>query len=186
MVLGEYLAPGQRLRYFCQDETRFGLKTLTGKVITSRGVKPIAPVQWGRDNFWLYGAVEPLTGDHFYQDFAHLNHQHFQTFIDQFSQSLGADYAILQVDQAGAHMTDKLRWPENIIPLPQPPHSPELNPIERVWQAIKRHLKGRIFTSLDDLKVMLQAVLDDMTTAETMSLSGYDFILEALFYVASH
>jgi hypothetical protein len=36
------------------------------------------------------------------------------------------------------------------------------------------------------LKVRLQAVLDDMTTAETMSLSGYDFILEALFYVASH
>ncbi len=186
MVLGQYLAPGQQLRYFCQDEARFGLKTLTGKVITSRGVKPIAPAQWGRDNCWLYGVVEPLTGDHFYQDFEHLNHEYFQTFIDQFSQSLGADYAILQVDQAGAHMTDKLRWPENIIPLPQPPHSPELNPIERVWQAIKRPLKGRIFTSLDDLKVTLQAVLDDMTTAETMSLSGYDFILEALFYVASH
>jgi hypothetical protein len=34
---------------------------MTGKVITALGVKPIVPVQWQRDNFWLYGAVEPLT-----------------------------------------------------------------------------------------------------------------------------
>jgi hypothetical protein len=184
--LREYLASGKQLRYFCQDETRLGLKTLTGKVITNRGVKPITPVQWGRDNFWLYGVVEPLTGDHLYQEFAHLNHEHFQTFINQFSAALGSDYAILQIDQARAHTTDKICWPENVIPLPQPPHSPELNPIERVWQAIKRHLKGETFESLDALAERLQSILDNMTKQETMSLSGYDFILEALFYAASH
>jgi transposase len=61
-----------------------------------------------------------------------------------------------------------------------------LNPIERVWQAIKRHLKGETFASLDALATRLQSILDSMTKQETMSLSGYDFILEALFYAASH
>ncbi len=32
---------GKRLRYLYQNETRLGLKTETGRVITARGVKPI-------------------------------------------------------------------------------------------------------------------------------------------------
>ncbi|QLE42091.1 winged helix-turn-helix domain-containing protein [Nostoc sp. C052] len=62
--LEKHLAPGKCVRYLCQDETRVGLKTLTGKVITASGVKPTVEVKWPRENFWIYGAIEPLTGDH--------------------------------------------------------------------------------------------------------------------------
>ena len=34
------------LRYWCQDESRIGLKTGTGKVITACGVKPVGLYQW--------------------------------------------------------------------------------------------------------------------------------------------
>ena len=61
-----HLGRGRTVRYFCEDESRSGLKTLLSPVITLFGVKPIAPVQWSRDNFWLYGAVEPLSGEHFF------------------------------------------------------------------------------------------------------------------------
>lgn len=37
---------GSRVRFFCQDETRIGLKTISGKKITGKGVKPIGQVQW--------------------------------------------------------------------------------------------------------------------------------------------
>ncbi|WP_156120586.1 hypothetical protein [Neosynechococcus sphagnicola] len=47
------------IHYLCQDETRVGLKTQTGKVITAKGVKPKVAVQWGRENFWIYGAIAP-------------------------------------------------------------------------------------------------------------------------------
>ena len=60
----QLLAQNKCVRYLCQDETRVGLKTLTGKVITASGVKPTVEVKWPRDNFWIYGAIEPLTGDH--------------------------------------------------------------------------------------------------------------------------
>jgi hypothetical protein len=55
----KYFAQGRQVRYECQDESRFGLHTLLGRRITLPGVKPVMPVQWPRDNFWLYGAVEP-------------------------------------------------------------------------------------------------------------------------------
>ncbi|WP_414585132.1 hypothetical protein [Scytonema sp. PCC 10023] len=35
------------------------------KVITAAGVKPTVSVKWQRDNFWIYGAIAPLTGKHF-------------------------------------------------------------------------------------------------------------------------
>ncbi|WP_445243719.1 MULTISPECIES: transposase [unclassified Microcoleus] len=41
--------------------------------------------------------------------------------------------------------------PENLIPVCQPSHSPELNPIERVWEYIKQQLVGEVFTTLEQL-----------------------------------
>lgn len=99
LALQNLFGKGKRLRYLCQDETRLGLKSETGKVITAKGIKPIAPVQWQRDNFWVYGVVEPLSGWHFEQEFPHLNSEHFQAFLDALSQSLGEDVALMQLDK---------------------------------------------------------------------------------------
>lgn len=54
--MSNHFALGREVRYFCSDESRWGLKTHPGRVITADGVKPIASVQWPRENFWLYGA----------------------------------------------------------------------------------------------------------------------------------
>ncbi|NES69763.1 MAG: hypothetical protein F6K24_33375 [Okeania sp. SIO2D1] len=184
---------GQRLRYLCQDETRLGLKTETGKVIMAKGVKPTAPVIWKRDNFWLYGVVEPLSGWHFSQEYDRLNTERFQQFINAVGAQLGEDMAVIQLDQAGAHVTSALRWPDNLIPVCQPAHSPELNPIvcvafrrKRVWQFIKQQLKGEVFLTLGELRSRLHQVLQLFTPEQISSLSSYNFILEALFYAASH
>ena len=99
---------------------------------------------------------------------------------------MGEDIALLQMDQAGAHVTSALQWPENLIPVCQPAHSPELNPIERVWEFIKQQLKGEVFTTLQELRERLQQVLEKITPEQICSLSSYNFILEALFYAASY
>lgn len=173
------------MRYLCQDETRLGLKSQTGKVITAFGVKPVVPVRWQRDNFWLYGVVEPLSGWHFTQEYPHLDTEHFQQFIDALSEQLGEDIAVIQLDQAGAHVTSALGWAENLIPLCQPAHSPELNPIERVWQFIKAQLKGEDFVTLEQLRARLTHILAQITPERIISLSSYDFLLSALFCAAS-
>lgn len=106
--------------------------------------------------------------------------------MDWLSQQLGEDWAILQVDQAPAHMTNAICWLENIIPLVQPAHSPELNPIERFWKLLKQPLKNQIFPSLQALRERVQKLFEQLPLEQVMSVSSYNFILEALFYAASH
>jgi hypothetical protein len=47
----------------------------------------------------------------------------------------GAHAAIL-VDQAGWHLSGKLRIPSNITLIPLPAKCPELNPQENIWQTV--------------------------------------------------
>jgi putative transposase len=61
-------------------------------------------------------------------------------------------HAVVIVDQAGWHMSPKLNIPDNITLLSLPPRSPELNPVENVWQFMRDNwLSNRIFTSYDDI-----------------------------------
>ena len=46
-------------------------------------------------------------------------------------------HAGLIVDEAGWHLTPKLAIPDNITVLALPPRSPELNPVENVWQFMR-------------------------------------------------
>lgn len=133
--------PGKRVRYLCQDETRLGLKTIAGRLITARGVKPVGETQWQRDCFWLYGVVEPLTGFTFFYEFSHLDRTCFQQFLDLLSLELGDDIALMQVDQATAHTANGIIWPSHSFLTFQPSHCPELNPIERFWLFLKKQLK---------------------------------------------
>ena len=56
------------------------------------------------------------------------------------------------VDQAGWHLTPKLAIPDNITVLALPPRSPELNPVENVWQFMRDNwLSNRIFKSYEDI-----------------------------------
>jgi transposase len=47
---------------------------------------------------------------------------------------------------------EHLRLPTNITILPMPPKSPELNPVENIWQFMRDNwLSNRVFKSYDDL-----------------------------------
>lgn len=173
----------QPLRYLCQDETRIGRKTETGRVITARGVKPIAKVQWPREAFWLYGIVEPETGWQFTQEYDHLNSTNFQTFINALSEQLGDSIAVIQLDSAPAHRAKARLWPDNLIPVFQPPHCPEVNPIERLWEFLKALWKGENFASLDELRHRVNQELEMLTPFQIQSLTSYDFILDTLLAI---
>lgn len=61
-------------------------------------------------------------------------------------------HAVLLLDQAGWHMSARLRVPANITLLALPPKCPELNPAENIWQFIRDNwLSNRIFTSYEDI-----------------------------------
>jgi transposase len=173
-----------QLRYLAQDETRIGRKTETKRVITSIGVKPKAKLQWPREAFWMYGVVEPLTGWQWTQEYSKLDSENFQAFLNHLSAQLGSTVAVMQLDRAPAHRAQAIEWPENIIPIFQPAHCPELNPIERFWQFLKGLWKGENFPSLDALRQRVSQELKHLCAKQVQSLTSFDFILDALLQAA--
>lgn len=168
------------IRYFAQDESRFGLHSLIGRAITACGVKPIGPWQWLFKAFWLYGAVEPATGASFFLQFSHVDTECYQRFLNEFSQAYPDSLNILQVDNGRFHKGKGLVVPENIVLLFQPPYCPELNPIERLWEHLKADLKWASFKTLAQLQTKVDQLLAELTPEVTASVTGYPFILEAL------
>ena len=96
------------MRYFVQDESRFGLKTLIGRLLTACGIKPIGEWQWLFKAFWLYGAVEPATGESFFLQFSHVDTECFQRFLNEFAQVYPDSLNIIQVDNGRFHTSKKL------------------------------------------------------------------------------
>ena len=99
------------MRYWSQDESRIGLHTIQRRKLTGRGIKPQGKVQWDFTYMWLYGAVEPLTGESFFYEFTHLDTVCFEKFWELFASRYPADLHIIQVDNGGFHSSLNLSIP---------------------------------------------------------------------------
>jgi transposase len=61
-------------------------------------------------------------------------------------------HSILVLDRAGWHVAKALEVPANLTLLHVPPYSPELNPVERVWEYLPSHyMSNQVFKNYDDL-----------------------------------
>jgi transposase len=143
-------------------------------------VKPIGVHQWQFKATYLYGIIEPLTGDSFWREFSHLNTDCFQIFLNLVSQHFADSLLIIQLDNGAFHKAKRLQIPENIILLFQPAHSPELNAIEQVWQYIKRRLRWLLPKNLDDFRAALYAEIWKLTQPIIASIARRQYILVAL------
>jgi len=144
------------------------------------GVKPIGKVQWERETTWLYGAVEPKTGEGFFYEMKTLDTAHFQEFLNEFSKAYPNSLNIIQLDNGSFHKSEDLEIPENVILLFQPSNSPELNPIERVWEEMKKRMRWENYPTLNALQKAIQEILETLETEVLASLTGWDWILDAL------
>lgn len=168
------------VRYWSQDETRLGLKTIHRRRITNCGIKPMGIEQWQRDNYYLYGIVEPNSGESFFYEFFHLDHICFEQFLQLVSEQFPDSLNLIQLDNSGAHTAASIVIPENILLVFQPPYSPQLNPIERLWQYLKDDLAWTRYDTLEELRLDVRDLLSYLCPQTIVSLTGYEFILSAL------
>jgi hypothetical protein len=140
-----------------------GLHTIQRRKLTGRGIKPPVQVLWDFIYLWLYGAVEPLTGEGVFYEFTHLDTVCFENFLELFASKYQLDLHIIQVDKVGFHNSLNLSIPENVILLFQPAFSPEVNPIERLWGYIKEQLKWLRFEQIEELRAAVQKELNKLT-----------------------
>lgn len=170
----------QVVKVFAQDESRFGLLTVRRRRLTARGVQPIGTVQHTFQSFYVYGAVAPTTGEHMFLSFPRLNSTTFQSFLDTFAQAYPDSLNILVLDNSGAHTAKRLTIPPNIRFVLLPPYTPELNPIERLWRAVKDDLAWHQFPDVDTQQQYVTALLDTYDAQTLQSLTGYSYFVDAV------
>jgi len=157
-----------------------GLHTIKRRKLTGSCIKPKGIVQWDFVYLWLYGIVEPLTGKSFFYEFSHLDTICFEKFLELFAQRYPKDLHIIQLDNGGFHNSLNLNIPENVILLFQPAYSPEVNPIERLWQYLKEQWKWQTFDNLENLREAVEKSLGKLSKEIVASLTGWEFIVDAL------
>ena len=102
---------------------------------------------------YIFGAICPKKGKGARLVLPYCDTEAMQEHLAEISNAVdpGA-HAVLILDQAGWHVTPKLKVPDNITLMFLPPRSPELNPVENLWQFMRDNwLSNRIFTDYDDI-----------------------------------
>ena len=136
---------------------RVGTRTGLGRKWGPQGHRPRARVKIGYEFTHLFVAIAPSTGSVFAMFLPALNQKCFRIFGQQLEQELTAK-TLLVADRATAHQ-QKLLNPERIVLERIPPASPELNPVERFFQELRRRMAFKVFDSIQQAQDMVEAEL---------------------------
>jgi DDE superfamily endonuclease len=144
-------AAGKPLEVWFQDEARVGQQGTLTRVWARRGTRPRAPRDRRYAWAYLFGAICPerATGAALVLPYA--NAAAMRLHLEEISHRVAPGaHAILVLDGAGWHGAADLLVPNNLTLLPLPPRSPELNPVENVWQYLRQnHLSLRVWPDYD-------------------------------------
>jgi len=118
-----------------------------------RGTRPAAPHDQRTKSAYIFGAICPKQGKGAGLVLPWCNTEAMSLHLAEISRAVAPGaHAVVMLDQAGWHISAKLETPDNITLLPLPPRSPELNPVENVWQFLRDNwLSNRVFNSYDDI-----------------------------------
>jgi putative transposase len=183
LVEAQAVAPSpleRPIRVFCEDESRFGLLPVQRRRITLHGVKPVGTVQYCFENFYVYGAIEPTTGESFFLELPQLNSALFQIFLNEFAHCYQESVNIILMDNGSCHTAKSLLIPENVRCLFLPPYSPELNPIERLWQDVKEQLAWIVVAQIEALEHHVERILRHYAKGRLQSLTSYAYFIRAV------
>ena len=135
-----------------QDEGRFGRISRPHSCWAPPGVRPLVPSQVVREALYVFAAVAPSLGKMCSLILPTANTEMMNLFLEHVSQTFSSYFIVMQVDQASWHQAKALVIPENIRLIKQPPYSPEVNPVEHIWDDIReKYFYNRVFSSLDFL-----------------------------------
>jgi hypothetical protein len=124
--------------------------TLT-RIWAKRGSRPRAPRDRGYTSAYIFGAVCPDRYIGAALVMPEVNLEAMEAHLAEISRRVtpGA-HAVLVLDGAAWHTSPRLRVPDNISLLPLPRYSPELNPVENVWEFLRANfLSHRVWDGYD-------------------------------------
>ena len=113
----------------------------------------------------------------------HVNGTCMQIFLDDVSARHPQDRLVMVLDGAGWHRNQELKVPDNMRLLSLPPYSPELNPVEHLWDELReKFFHNRVFDSLETLEDHLETGLRSMECSPEIvrSIVSWPWIMDSL------
>jgi hypothetical protein len=119
-------------------EARVGQQGTITRVWAKRGSRPRAPRDRRYEWAYLFGAVCPERSTGAAIIMPEVNIEAMNEHLAEISRHVSVRaIAVLVLDGAGWHTSPRLKVPGNIVLLPLPAYSPELNPVENVWEYLR-------------------------------------------------
>ncbi len=160
----------------------------------------------------IFGAVEPETGDFFYQieerpaatkgkpgrkkrgekrksskprkpSKGHKSRE-MNAFMLALARRYPKDHIVLVCDRAPWHDSKYIKIPKRITLLYIPPYTPEMNPIEQVWRELRTLLGNTYFSNIDELIAALKQKIFDLSPETLQSITQRSWMKKADISVA--
>ena len=134
-------------------------------------------IKLGFKNFYLYAAVNPKSGESFSYLLPQVNTECFNAYLSEMSKEMVGRKIVLIMDSAGWHKSCNLKIPDNIEIIYLPPYCPELNPVETLWEHIKRNtIKNKIYDNLKNLEEAVCSFIFGLAQTEIASICKSDYL----------
>ena len=107
-----------------------------------------------------------------------VNSEIMSYYLNKLSSEFKDKKIMVILDQAGWHRSKLLEKRDNIELVFLPPYSPELNPVEKLWQKLRRHVcRNKVFESLDKLMDALTEFLNNIDKKDYLNLCKSNYLL---------
>lgn len=169
------------IRLMFQDEGRFGRINIPRSCWAPKFCRPEIGSQIVREYTHVYAAVCPHDGTMDSLILPDADGVSMSIFLREVSRRHAEEFVIMVMDSAGWHRSEDLVIPSNIKIVHLPPYSPQLNPVEHIWDEVReKWFSNKVFRSMNAVVDLLVTSLKNLeTSADTVkSLCGFRWITE--------
>lgn len=162
-----------------QDEGRFGLLGTPRRCWAPKAVRPVVGARLERKYIYAFAAVSPHDGVTDSLVLPWVSAETMSMFLAEIAERHADEFVVMVMDQAGWHIAGELAVPRNIRIVFLPPYSPELNPAEHIWEALREDcFANTVFANLDAVENALSTGLlaIEANPSRTQTLTGFQWI----------
>jgi hypothetical protein len=149
---------------FFEDEARFGRINNLSRCWVPQGKRATVKKQIIREHSYAFCAVCPVEGESYSLISPVCNTASMNELLQGLSTAYSDAEILVFADSAGWHKSKELHCPANIHLELLPPYSPELNPVEHLWDYIReqKNFNNHSFSSLEQMEDHLEQTLKNL------------------------
>jgi transposase len=173
-------APERPIRLMFQDEARFGRINDPRRCWAPKGCRPEVGMQIVREYTYAFGAASPHDGILDTLVLPVVTAETMSIFLAEVARRHPEEFILMFLDGAGWHRANNLVIPENMKLEALPPYSPQLNPMEHIWDEVReKWFTNEVFESLDGVEDRLVEALAALEKDQELvaSTTGFDWII---------